>query len=679
VKINPEVIVNRAEAAGTDTFRDSMRDHRARWDYMRDDRAEWTREAWRDKCVIAGQTFNSTEEQWYADQDRDIPNYNLALMMKNTIAGTEAQTRADIKYQPVGPSDVDGAKAATTLARKVARANNMGRQFSTAFDDALDTGIGWIETGYSRYVTGDPVYIGTESSFNVWTDPAMRKADMSDATDMCRMKLLRPRQLARMVPASMRSEIQYLRGVEFNGHGPASWSHSADFSNTYGDRPNVNDAEWDDPHGPAMGERLLEAVERWYKVDRWVEIVRHKDGRWWEVKPENAYRMAEMVVDDEAHEDGGMVQEMRYAMFCEDMEIGDWASRYRHRSFPLTPLWCYRDQYGRPMGVARAIRTAAKDFNSRMSNLLQRAMMRQVWIERGAVADLDKALEEIRLPDGVVQLEPGAIQKQRVLFRDELEASAVEASLLQMDLRFITDLAGVTEEMAGRHGNADSGVGIQAKIQQSQTALYTLFDNRTWALGEVGKQLLSCIQAKYTREQAVRVTEKSQGLDWIWINKPTTDPVTGQPAIANDITQAEYDVEVTDVPLTASLRMAQFEALTNFLAPFPVEVKLLFGAKLADLADLPDQQEISQKLEQFAQQLMPQQEMPTIDPALITQLVDAGQLTREGAATLLTQLAAAVAAAPPGAPGAQPTTPPTQGPGAQPGPSASTPAPPAVA
>lgn len=677
--MNPERLLNERER-GPDVYADSMSDNISRWDYMRDDRAEWTREAWRDKCVIAGKTFNKDEEAFYRDAGRDVPNYNLAMSMINTIAGTEAQNRADIKYQPIGPGDVDGAESATFLARKVARSNQMGRKFSGAFGDALNTGIGWVETGYNRYVTGDPVVIDQESSMNVWVDPASRKPDLTDAADLCRMKLLRPKQLARLLPKDMHPEIRDLRGVEFNGFGQATWNHSADYTNDHGDRPDVNDDEWGSTRGTNGADRLLEVVERWYRVDRHVDIVKHNDGRWWEVLPENAYRLAEMIVDGEAYEDSGLVQEMRYALFCEDWQIGDFASPYKHRRFPLVPIWCYRDEFGRPMSIARMIRTAAKDFNARMANLLQRALMRQVWMEEGATSDVDRTIEEMGMMDGLVMLKPGSIKNQRVLFRDELEASAVEAQLLQMDLKFITDLAGVTDEMAGRRGNADSGVGIKAKIAQSQTSLYTLFDNRTWALGEVATLLLSCIQEKYTREMAIRVTERNKGIDWITINKREMG-ADGVAMIVNDITQVEYDVEVSEVPLTESLRMAQFEALASFLTPMPTEVKLLFASKMADLADIPDAAEVSQKLEEFAQRVLGTQgQPPPIDPAFITMLVQEGQLTPEGAQALLAQLAQQVAGQPQGNPGAQPTGPTPQGPGAQPGLSAPTPAaPPAVA
>ena len=660
-------------AAASDPLQDNVNTHQSRWDEMRESRSDWTREAWKDKRVAAGDVFNETEKEWFRDMERDLPNYNLALPMVNLIAGTEAQSRADIKYQPVGPSDKDPAEAITHLARKVARDNKMGRKFSSAFYDSLVTGIGWVEVGYNRFVDGPPIVIDHEDSLSIWTDPASRKLDFSDAQDMCRSKLFTATQVARLFPWAAK-DVRYLKGVDNNG--VVNYDHSSDYSNDYGDYPSVSDeTHWGSTSAAQRGRtRLLQVVERWYRVDRWATIVRHRDGRWWEVSEANAYQLAQMLLSGEAEEDAGYVPEYRYGIFCEDLLFGDWASPYKFRGFPFTPIWCYQDHNGQPMSIIRLIRSAAKDFNARMNALLMRTLKKQVWIEEDAVSDLDKMIEEYAQPDGVVVLRPGAIRNQKVLIKDEIQHAPIDGQLLEIDMKFITDKAGVTEEMGGQRSNADSGVAIQKKINQSQTALYTLFDNRSAALQEVGERLLPCIQEKYTAEMAVRVTESQKGLQWISINKK--DPMTGE--TMNDITQARFDIEVSEVPASQSVQLAKFEALAQFLAPMPTEVKLLFAAKMADLADIPDSEEVAAKLDAFTQRMMGTGGPPPITPELVAQLVQEGHLTQEGALMLIDQAGGAAAAqASPMSPEMQASP---QGPGAQPGPSAPTPAgPPAAA
>jgi hypothetical protein len=584
---------------------DSFAHSRSRWEDAREYREPWTREALKDKRTLRGDVFDSYEKEVFRIQERDIPNYNLAHQTIQIVAGIEAQNRSDLKFLPMHPDDIDGAQALTQLSKKVATANQLDREVSFQFFDAATMGIGWSEVRFATDPQADPIYMGHIPSLDVWMDPAGRRMDLEDHTDIHIAKYLRPIQLARIFPA-FAQEIMQLKGEDMSMH---DMSHTADYTNSHSDYPDVsNEDEWNG-HG-AYGQnqngraRVLQAVERWYRVDEVADFVKYLDGRCIEVPKGNTAdnfalrrRMATDTIDGKAHSLRGTIRRIRYAVFCGDLLLGDYPSPFSHRRFPLVPMWAYQDEHGRPMGMVRLLRTPAKDFNARMAMMLKRNMTRQTYAEDGAFEDDDKAIEEMSMADGFIKLKANGLKK--LMFKDDLKGTETDSQMIQIALRMITEMSGVTQSLMGQQSQENSGVAINAKINQGQTGLFTLFDNRNWTVKRLGELQLSGIQDKYTREMAIRTTESSKGVDFIFINKK--DPLTG--AVLNDVTQAQFDVTVSEIPASASDRMAQFQALTTFLAPMPMEVKMVFASKLAALADIPDAVEVAAEIDKLRAQM----------------------------------------------------------------------------
>lgn len=586
---------------------DDMRRHRSRWMDAREYREPWTREVLKDRKTLTGDVFNSFEKELFRLQERDVPNYNLAHQTIQIVAGIEAQNRSDLKFLPMGPDDIDAASAMTQLMKKVAGSNNLDHQTSLQFYDAATVGVGFLEVRKNTDPMGEPVYMGHVPTLDVWMDPAGRRMDIEDHSDIFIAKYLRPVQLARLFP-KFGDEIMSLRGEDMS---MLELSYTADYTNQHGDYPNVsNEDVWGggrlDDFNRQGRARVLQAVERWYRVDEWTSFVKFQDGRVIEIPKDQTTpeaqrllrKMAEALADGTAMRLDGSVKRIRYAVFCEELLLGDFASPYSHNRFPIVPMWSYQDDNGRPMGIARLLRSPMKDFNARMANMLKRALTRQTYAETGAFEDEDQAVEEMAMADGLIKLKPGGLK--RLMFKDDLNATPVEKGLLEVDLKMITDLSGVTQSLMGQQSQEISGVAINAKINQGQTGLFTLFDQRNFTMKRVGEIGMSVIQDEYTAPMAIRNNESNKGIEFLFINKQ--DPTTG--LVLNNVAQAGFDVAVSDVPASASDRMAKFQALTTFLAPMPVEVKMVFAAKLALLADIPDAIDVASELDQLRQRML---------------------------------------------------------------------------
>lgn len=582
----------------------------SRWEQVRDAREFWTREAFRDLEYKAGNVWNSLELADFASRGIEPPNYNLSLHMMLTVTGLEAQNRAEVKYLPRGPQDTQGAQALTQLARKVCEDAKMGRKVSRAFENSASVGIGYLMMKKNRNPFKNKLDIVAPGAFDVWMDDCCQEPDYSDAMDQFVARYVRPQQLGNLYP-HLKTEIAMLRGYQADR---MDLSHSADYTLKYGDFPDVGTDEWNGGWYGGYGsgyhrrERIIQVVTRWYKVQTWSRFVTYHDGRVFEVplgddrqSHEMRRGLAQAIIDGYANPaEDEFVDRIRKADFAEGLLLSDTDTDLPHRDLPIIPLVCYRDEYNRPMGMIRQIRTPQKDFNARMSNLLTRATTKQTFVETDAIDDLDAFADALGDPAAVIPVRPGALTKKKIVHRDELGATPIEGNMLQVDQKFATDMSGVTAEMQGQKTNADSGRAILAKQGAGQTAMYTLFDARDAAVEKLGEHLAAGIQAEFTVEMAVRVNESTKGLDWIFINK--RDPSTG--AVLNDITQLNYDSAITSIPFSANVNMAKMEALAEFIGPMPMEVKLMFAAKMAILADIPDAEEVAAELDAFKQMVL---------------------------------------------------------------------------
>jgi hypothetical protein len=113
---------------------------------------------------------------------------------------------------------------------------------------------------------------------------------------------------------------------------------------------------------------------------------------------------------------------------------------------------------------------------------------------------------------------------------------------------------------------------------------------------------MSLIQDSYTEEKAVRVNDSGRGVQFITINQQTED------GIANDITQAEFDVVLALQAAQSTNMLAQLDAINAYLANAPEWLKAAFAPEVARLMSLPDAAETIPMIEKltaaFLQQML---------------------------------------------------------------------------
>lgn len=599
--------MNRADSLGT---------HLSRWNVALSGRERWTRETWVDRLVASNKAWSQDDLEVFWGQNRDPSNYPIIQPVIEAVCGIEAQTRRDTLILARTRARVDSAEALTGLVKYINQQNKTARLRSVAFRRAAVTdGVGYMEVNWSDDPYAEPIVKRAPDPMHMWGDPAGREDDLSDYQDFFRARWL-PRAWVHMRWEKARSEG--LWGIVPQAQFDPT-SNQDDWLRD-GDDPAVahfNRSGMGDPRlGPGHGMRapldlagwatqdadafmqpvdryadLDLVVERWYRADEWSQFAILRDGRVIEATAETAHDVARLVVGGEARLVRAVSRKLRTACFVASEGGGllhDVASPLPHGQYPFIPVWGYRDEEGQPFGLVRLLRDAAREFNMRRTSLTKRSLMRQVHYEEGAFVDDAQALREIAKFNGRVKYEPGGLARARIEDNGGVGAgqAQLEAGLLDGARAMVQNMGPVTQEMLGQQSDAKSGIAIQERKEGSYTALFSLFDNRTWAQQAEEEQTLALIQASYTEEKEIRINGTTSGLEWLHINK--LDPTTG--AVLTNICQGRFDVTVQEQPEAPSARAMKIQAVAQLLAnaPLPPDAQLKITRALAEAQDLPE-------------------------------------------------------------------------------------------
>lgn len=590
-------------------YQRNLGEHLGRWMFARDARSRTDREWKIDRDYEAGQFWTPMELLQFQGRNQPATRYPILRPTVNLVCGLEAMNRSDLKVLPRTPAQVDGAEARTKLTKYVSDVTKLDRHFSLAFRDASIVGVGWVELAYNN----DPAAACRILSRRiqpeyVYTDPAGVEPDLSDALDWFRSVWMRGEDLARLFPKFSR-DILAMCGIRPGaGRSVESWSHSSDLSNLNGGQPplfTLYPTGYN--HGQVLGDHdmgidrhrgQVQAVERWYRSHEAHDFVRFRDGRVVELTEENALQLSEAIVSgDAAMPETGVFTKMNVAVFAGDILLSDGPSPYKHDRFPAVPIWAYEDEFRQPCGLIRMARDAAKEFNARKTSVLRKALQQQFWYEKGAFVNVDRARRALLSNESLIELADGGLAKVKPVEKaDDLQ---VELEAQKDNLDLVKTITSVVPELLGMANGADSGVAIEKLQNQGEIGLYTLFDNRNWALLSAGEILQSLIAETFTEEMAVRVTDSGRGLEFIHVNQQQPDG-----SVVNDITQDAFDVVLALDTKASTTMAAQVAALNGFLANADPAIKLAFAPEVAKLMALPDAAEMIPKLEALVNQLL---------------------------------------------------------------------------
>lgn len=603
-KLPPKVTEGTPEAeAMAERHRDLMEMLEDESDLQADERYQMAK----DHDIVDGLQWEPEDAEELIDRGQAPSVFNIVRPVIQWITGTEKRTRVDGKVLPREADDEQGAEVKTKLLKYLSDVNLTGFHRSSAFAEAVISGLGWLEDGINRDGEGELIYSGHVSWRDIIRDSRSREFDLSDARYIFRTRTVDLDVAQTMFPKARDAfassdehddptdpdDPWYLGEMLTN-------AHELDALQVFGERSRMISTPYETRGRRRRSVRLIEA---WYRKPMPVEVFADGDLQGKTFNPAMPEHQQALAMGAKVF--GTIKMQMRVMLCTKDMPLWDGPSPYKHNRFPFTPIWCYRrGRDGAPYGVVRDIRDPQFDFNKRRSKALYLLSSNRVVADNNAVDDIEQLRREASRPDGVVLKRPNT----SLSFEKHTGEVAGNFELLQQDAQLVQEVSGVTGENLGRDTSATSGRAVLAKAEQGSMVTASIFDNHRLAVQLQGQIQLSLIEQFMSEARVVRIVGQNQPVEWLPVN--TMDPETGQ--VINDITARTADFVVSEQEYRASQQRAAAEQMADLLgkmATFAPQAVLAVFDLWVDLLDLPNKAEIVARIRKINGQRDPAKRM----------------------------------------------------------------------
>jgi len=553
--------------------------------------------------------------QWSQEDADELRSRGQAPLVYNKIKpaidwvlGTEKRSRMDFAVYARRSEDTDVAETKTSVLKYLSDVNKTPFHRSRAFDDAVTVGVGWLEDGVRGDSTDDPLFSRYESWRNIWYDPLSVERDMSDARFIFRSKFIDLDIAKAMFPDRKRTLDSAAKASSFYGDVDSEEDTVATY---YGREGFAGGLLYQAGKGYASSEpnrqrERVRLIECWYREPTPVRVVRGEMFHGAEYEDDND-EMNEAIENEYASVYDAIVMKVNLCIMTEDALLFKDASPYRHNEFPFTPIWAYRrGRDNSPYGIVRNIRDPQENLNKRMSKALHILSSNQIIAEEDAATDWDEIRDEAARPDGILLLD-GRKDARFELVNDKALAQQ-HVNLMEIDARMIQDVSGVTDENLGKPSNATSGRAVTARQEQGSVLTSELFDNLRYAFQLQGEKQLSLIEQYYDHTKVIRIVGDNGQPEYLNVNQPEIDPITGQLRIMNDITSTKGDFIVDESEYRATQRRAMFDMFAELLKTMDPETSMQLLDLMFEYSDLPGREEIVSRIRKLNGQSDPKKQ-----------------------------------------------------------------------
>ena len=584
--------------------------------------SEWRKLAREEYDFVRGKQWTEDDKAALTEKGRPALTINKIRPHLNILSGYQRVNRYEVGFEPRTSDDFESCELRKGVTKYIMDNCDYNDVESTVFMDGVIGGIGWFHIFYDWDYTAmeGEINIDRVSPFDIYTDPEARKADYSDAKFICRAKWVDKEELCEIYP----EQSEEIRG-EFR-------------------RYDVDEKESDmigtEPLWYNRDLKKVRLVECWYKERKLETRYMLPDGSVAEFMPPVPVMATSFEVP---------IEKIRLAVIMGDIKLEEMDSPYQHGYFPFVPFTLYH--YGEgdiPCGVVRDIKDPQREINKKRSQILH---ILNTQGNSGLITETSAMTEEQQeryrkfgsKPGAIIEVNDGTLTGARIR---EIQPPAPPVGLIQSAQESEADIpkiTGINESMLGISSPQQSGRAIELNQRQAVTNIAAFFDNLRKAKRAIVQQLWGykghkgLIPQYYTEEKVFRIVGKHGQEEFVTVNQQVQmqDPQTGQliTTVLNDLSQGNYDVIISDTPYSVSQRQGQFWALVDAVSKLGLPANLIFD-KLIELSDIPDKQEIIQRLQAQQQQANAPQE-PNVRRTMSINLDDVIKLQQAAAQGLV--------------------------------------------
>lgn len=594
----------------------------------------WRREA--DTCADYYDGNQLSQELVDKLKDRGQPPLitNLIKPTVDTVLGMEAKTRTDWMVRPEDDTDSndDVAEALSLKLKHAEIESRADRACSDAYAGQIKAGLGWVEVARESDPLKFPYRVSYIHRREIFWDWRGEKYDLSDARYLIRRRWLELDHAISMMPQY--ADLFRATTCGWAGFDPLLEQNTNLVQSFILERDTRLEAtDWRD----IQRERVC-LYEVWYR--KWVRgfVITLPNGKTVECNFDNTEHV--QAVLEGADVRMATFQKVRLAWYCGPHFLYDIPSPYDHNYFPYVPFFGYREDLTQvPYGLVRSMISPQDEINARKSKALWLLNSRRVVTDDDAVEDHGKAMEEIARPDAYIVLSSKRKPGSKFEVGSDENLTGQQLEMMQQAKQEIEEASGVHKVMQGQQSGASSGLAINSLVEQGLNTLAEINDNYRHARRLVGELLFRLMQRDMKgKPVSVKVGDGLQQRV-IVLNQPVQDPQTGQTTIQNDISGISPKVVLDDIPSTPTFRLQQLQMLTEITKSLPPQLQGQVIDFIVAATDLPNRQEIVDRLRAALGILTPQQQQQKM------QQQEAAQQAQQATTAKMQVLAAAETAA----------------------------------
>lgn len=560
---------------------------------------------------------------------RAVVSVNHIQPVVDVLSGYERQNRYDLKTMPQGDEDSEQAQLMTLLLKHEQEQTDSAAICSETFENTVITGMSAVDVSIDW--TRDPTNpdIELEQLFpgeDVIWDPFWIRKDLRDARYVLRFHTAWVEDIVAEYPEhekDIRESVGLLGATEVEREG----GKLSQFSNqdAYGGARN-HPSEDDEIRGmfydEAGGGRVM-VIEAWYvDYEDVFVVVDKKSGTVTAV--ESGQAAAEMASADPDNLTkirrrkrvikAGVVLPGLYRTLEED----DQPYENDSENYPIVP--CMGKRKGdQCYGLVRNLKDPQRIENKRESQMIdliaKLANLRIMYEENALVTPA--TLKDHWSP------EPIAIRAghQPPSFLTPPLGEVVNVLRMSGDRNkmFIRESSGINTELLGLETDQSSGIAIARRQAQGQVISTGWFDNYRQFRKTLGQRLARRIQQVYTMERTMRLTGPDGSEVLLTMNPADARDLPPEefskyreqrkaaqtnpdlrPAILKDVSALKYDVVISEVPTTPTMRATSLLAILEILKVMPGLAPALMDV-VVELAEIPDRTRILQRVKALMQ------------------------------------------------------------------------------
>lgn len=496
------------------------------------------------------------------------------------ITNSQRQNVPSIKVHPVGASDAKVAEIVQGGIRHVEYASNADVAYDTATNSAAAIGFGYFRllTDYCREDSFDQEirFQRIRNPFTVYMDPAHVNPDGSDQ-QWCILSVKMPRTEFRAGhPDADPCDFGVVRGL---GDNSADWITAedvriAEYYRLFREKATVvllsngesgfADALLELPPGVHVVDKRdgMRTVVQWFKLTA-TEILDRAEipCRWIPVFP---------VYGDEIDIDGKV----------------------------------YRS------GLIRNAKDPARMYNFWMTSATEEVALRPKTPYIGAEGQFEGHEDEWAQANTAsfpyLEYKPRALGGQLAPPPTRQPMTDLPVGVLQMAMHANDDIkatTGIFDASLGARSNETSGVAIQRRDRQGETANYHYIDNLNITLRHVGRCIIDMWPRVYDGQRTLQIMGADGKISAVPINTPVPpqqqkpDPKTGAvQRVMNDMSVGDYAVTVSVGPSYDTLRQEAVDGMIQTAQSWPKLMEIA-GDKVVRSMDWPMADEIADRIE----------------------------------------------------------------------------------